>query len=82
MLGYEYNHLQEILKKYDRQQVKTNYILNKYNYRAKKKFGQNFIVEPNIINKVVDQIDKDSTIIEIGAGLGAITQAVAEKVKR
>ena len=61
---------------------KTNYILNKYNYRAKKKFGQNFIVEPNIINKVVDQIDKDSTIIEIGAGLGAITQAVAEKVKK
>lgn len=62
--------------------AKTIEILNEYNYRAKKKFGQNFIVEPNIINKVVDQIDKDSTIIEIGAGLGAITQAVAEKVKK
>ncbi|MGI6607601.1 MAG: 16S rRNA (adenine(1518)-N(6)/adenine(1519)-N(6))-dimethyltransferase RsmA [Erysipelotrichaceae bacterium] len=61
---------------------KTNYLLNKYNYRAKKKFGQNFLVEPDIINKVVEQINGDSIVIEIGAGLGAVTQSVAEKVKQ
>lgn len=61
---------------------KTNYLLNKYNYRAKKKFGQNFLVEPNIIKKVVEQINEDSVVIEIGAGLGAITQAVADKAKQ
>ncbi len=61
---------------------KTVNILNKFNYRAKKKFGQNFLVEPNIIKKVVEQINEDSIIIEIGAGLGAITQAVAVKARQ
>ncbi|HPW53029.1 MAG TPA: 16S rRNA (adenine(1518)-N(6)/adenine(1519)-N(6))-dimethyltransferase RsmA [Erysipelotrichaceae bacterium] len=61
---------------------KTNYILKKHNYRAKKKFGQNFLVEPNIIKKMVEQINEDSVIIEIGAGLGAITQAAALKAKQ
>ncbi len=61
---------------------KTINILNKYNYQAKKKFGQNFLVEPNIIRKVVEQVDEDSVVIEIGAGLGAITQALANKVKQ
>ncbi len=62
--------------------AKTIEILNEYNYRAKKKFGQNFLVEPNIIKKVVEQINEDSIVIEIGAGLGAITQAVAKKAKQ
>jgi 16S rRNA (adenine1518-N6/adenine1519-N6)-dimethyltransferase len=61
---------------------KTVNILNKFNYRAKKKFGQNFLVEPNIIKKVVEQINEDSIIIEIGAGLGAITQAAAVKARQ
>ncbi len=61
---------------------KTNYLLNKYSYRAKKKFGQNFLVEPNIIKKVVEQINEDSIVVEIGAGLGAITQAAADKAKQ
>lgn len=62
--------------------AKTIDILNKYDYRAKKKFGQNFLVEPNIIKKIVEEITEDSIIIEIGAGLGAITQAVATKAKQ
>lgn len=61
---------------------KANYLLNKYSYRAKKKFGQNFLVEPNIIKKVVEQINEDSIVVEIGAGLGAITQAAADKAKQ
>lgn len=46
------------------------------NIRAIKRFGQNYIVDPNIINKFVDTagISKDDVVIEIGPGKGAITQ--------
>ncbi|MGI6582184.1 MAG: 16S rRNA (adenine(1518)-N(6)/adenine(1519)-N(6))-dimethyltransferase RsmA [Erysipelotrichaceae bacterium] len=60
---------------------KTINVLNKYDYRAKKKFGQNFLVEPIIIKKIVEEITEGSIIIEIGAGLGAITQVLAQKAK-
>lgn len=60
---------------------KTNYILKSI-ITGLKKFGQNFLVEPNIIKKMVEQINEDSVIIEIGAGLGAVTQAVAAKAKQ
>ena len=47
--------------------------------RAKKSLGQNFLIDNNIINKIVEigSIDKNNTIMEIGAGYGNLTKAIA-----
>lgn len=44
--------------------------------QAKKRYGQNFLIDNNVINKIVNEIgaDKDSLIIEIGPGQGALTK--------
>lgn len=57
----------------------TKYILNKYNLNALKKFGQNFLIDVNIVNKIVDQanINQNTAIIEVGPGIGALTQVLA-----
>ena len=43
-------------------------------FKFKKKYGQNFIKDENLINKIVDsaEISKDSLVIEIGPGMGAL----------
>lgn len=57
----------------------TKYILDKYNLDALKKFGQNFLVDINIINKIIDHghINEDTAVIEVGPGIGALTQVLA-----
>ena len=49
--------------------------LNKENFNFKKKFGQNFIVDKNIIHSIISKskIDKDTLVIEIGPGGGSLT---------
>ena len=47
---------------------------------AKKSLGQNFLIDKNITNKIVSAVDvKDNNIIEIGPGLGALTEKILEK---
>lgn len=60
---------------------KTNELLNKYNLRAKKGFGQNFLIDGNIVNRIVDtaSVDNNTGVIEIGPGLGSMTEALATK---
>lgn len=50
------------------------------NFRAKKRFGQNFLINPYIINEIVAIINpqKNDTIIEIGPGFGALTKSLIE----
>ena len=50
----------------------------------KKRWGQNFLVDSNIINKIISSIDikPSDSILEIGPGKGAITTLLAEKVKK
>jgi 16S rRNA (adenine1518-N6/adenine1519-N6)-dimethyltransferase len=52
-------------------------------YKPKKRYGQNFLIDKNIINKIVDaaQINHDDTVIEIGAGTGALTQHLVSAKK-
>jgi 16S rRNA (adenine1518-N6/adenine1519-N6)-dimethyltransferase len=52
-------------------------------HRAKKRFGQNFLVDESIIQRIIDSINPqiDDTIIEIGPGLGAITKPLLQHVK-
>lgn len=49
------------------------------NFKFKKKFGQNFIVDSNIINKIVhnSEVDADTLVIEIGPGAGSLTYFLA-----
>ncbi len=58
----------------------TDKLLKKYDLRAKKKFGQNFLIDSNILNKIVKvaEIDANSKVIEIGPGLGALTEKLCE----
>ena len=54
------------------------------NHRPRKRFGQNFLVDANIIDKIIACIDPapDDHIIEIGPGLGALTQPLLDMVHR
>ena len=49
--------------------------LDNNSFKFKKKFGQNFITDANVINKIVDRsgVDKDTLVIEIGPGAGSLT---------
>ncbi len=53
--------------------------INNYDFKFKKKLGQNFIIDENIINNIVSSsyIDKDTLVIEIGCGAGALTKKMA-----
>ena len=59
--------------------ARTNEILAKYDLYAKKNFGQNFIIEPGIVEKIarLSQADARSAVIEIGPGIGALTEQLA-----
>ena len=52
-------------------------------HQAKKRFGQNFLIDGTIIQRIVDSIkpELDDTIIEIGPGLGAITKLLLERTE-
>ncbi|MCM1039981.1 MAG: 16S rRNA (adenine(1518)-N(6)/adenine(1519)-N(6))-dimethyltransferase RsmA [Roseburia sp.] len=56
-------------------------VLQKYNISLQKKFGQNFLVDKNILEKIVDaaQISKKDCVLEIGPGIGTMTQYLAER---
>ena len=57
--------------------------LENNNFNFKKKFGQNFIIDKNIINNIVEKsnVDKDTLVIEIGPGAGSLTNILGEKAK-
>lgn len=57
----------------------TMYLLEKYNMKATKKFGQNFLIDLNVVQKIVDctSIDQQTCVIEIGPGIGALTEQLS-----
>lgn len=57
--------------------------IKNYDFKFKKKFGQNFIVDENILNNIVSNadLDKDTLVIEVGCGAGALTKKIAPCVK-
>ena len=63
---------------------KTKEILMKHGFTMKKSLGQNFLTDPNILRKIViaAQIDKQTNVIEVGPGIGALTQHLAEKANQ
>ena len=59
----------------------TKFIMNKYNITASKSLGQNFLVDEEVVNGIVNnaEISKDDLVIEIGPGLGTLTSRLLEK---
>lgn len=59
-------------------------ILSESGFGFKKRLGQNFITDKNLLASIVEKsgADENSTVIEIGCGAGTLTRAIAERVKR
>lgn len=58
-------------------------ILKKYQFNFQKKFGQNFLIDPHVLEKIVSAADisKEDTVLEIGPGIGTMTQYLCEAAK-
>ena len=63
--------------------IKFKEKMEKYNFNLKKMFGQNFIIDENVISNIItkSQIDEDTLVIEIGPGAGSLTYALAKHAK-
>ncbi|MCK8826719.1 16S rRNA (adenine(1518)-N(6)/adenine(1519)-N(6))-dimethyltransferase RsmA [Natroniella acetigena] len=59
---------------------KTREILREHNLRLKKGLGQNFLVDTSILDQIVEaaELSEDETVIEIGPGIGALTEKLAQ----
>ena len=59
----------------------TAEIIEKYHFSFQKKFGQNFLVDSSILDKIIEsaQITKEDCVLEIGPGIGTMTQRLAEE---
>ncbi len=62
----------------------TLILLKKYNIKPKKDLGQNFIINNNVVERIVKYagVDRNDVILEIGAGLGTLTSKLAEYAKK
>lgn len=56
-------------------------VLQKYNFTFQKKYGQNFLIDSYVLEKIMDaaEIGKDDCVVEIGPGIGTMTQYLAER---
>ena len=61
--------------------IRTQEILKKYGFSFKKSLGQNFLIDPNILRNIVGHADltKESAAIEVGPGIGALTEHLARQ---
>lgn len=62
---------------------KTIEVLQKYQFRFAKKFGQNFLIDPHVLEKIIRaaQVGKEDFVLEIGPGIGTMTQYLAEAAR-
>lgn len=58
-------------------------VLKKYNFNFQKKFGQNFLIDSNILEHIVDaaEITREDCVLEIGPGIGTMTQYLCEQAR-
>lgn len=63
---------------------RTKALLNQYGFDLKKSLGQNFLIDVNIIHKIIDasDIDEHTGIIEIGPGMGSLTEQLAKHAQK
>lgn len=58
-------------------------VLRKYNFSFQKKFGQNFLIDANILENIIDaaEVTKEDCVLEIGPGIGTMTQYLCEHAR-
>ena len=58
-------------------------VLQKYNFNFQKKFGQNFLIDTHVLDKIIREsgVTKDDMVIEIGPGIGTMTQYLCENAR-
>lgn len=58
-------------------------ILKKYDFHFQKKFGQNFLIDTHVLEKIIDAagVTKDDFVLEIGPGIGTMTQYLCERAR-
>ena len=63
---------------------KTIEILQKYQFTFQKKFGQNFLIDTHVLDKIIRaaEISKEDMVLEIGPGIGTMTQYLAEAARQ
>ena len=63
--------------------TRTKALLNQYGFSFKKSLGQNFLIDVNIIHNIIEasDIDEDTGVIEIGPGMGSLTEQLAKNAK-
>lgn len=59
-------------------------VLNRYGFSFQKKFGQNFLIDENVVEKIVRDagVTKDDFVLEIGPGIGTMTQILCENARK
>lgn len=59
----------------------TAEVIQKYQFHFQKKYGQNFLIDGNILDKIIEsaQLTKEDCVLEIGPGIGTMTQYLAEE---
>lgn len=62
----------------------TAAIISKYNFDFRKKFGQNFLVDKSMLEKIISaaEIEEDDCVLEIGPGIGTMTQYLCEQARQ
>ena len=63
---------------------KTIEVIQKYQFGFQKKFGQNFLIDDHVLTKIMDgaNVTKDDFVLEIGPGIGTMTQYLAERARQ
>lgn len=60
----------------------NNYFLRAKQFRTKKRLGQNFLVDEKAIDTIINEVNPDDTVLEIGAGAGFVTERLVESAKK
>ena len=62
----------------------TKFLMKKYNIKANKSLGQNFLIDDGVIENIVNgaEVEKDDIVIEIGPGLGSMTKVLLERARK
>ena len=63
---------------------KTEYLWDKYGFTPQKRLGQNFLIDPGIVNRTIKalELNKEDTVLEIGAGTGVLTEKLIPLAKK
>lgn len=72
------------MKKHIANPTETKVLIEKYGFSFQKRFGQNFLIDTNIIEHIIDGagITDEDVVLEIGPGIGSLTQWMADRAKK